>query len=233
MTSDFEVSEHLANFPGIAPVFPLPNVVLLPHLSLPLHIFEERYRRMTADALEGDGLIALCLLKPGWETDYEGRPDMHEMACLGRITASERLASGRYNIMLTGLARAAVVEEVSTDLQYRTARLELYRDLYPPTAHNNRDNRRKELLFSFRRLFPKAHAESMFMRLFDAEIPLGALCDIIANALQIDAAAKQELLEEIDVDQRSERLVERLRDASSQMALDAETVTFPPEFSRN
>src|SRR5665213_523951 len=56
------------------PLFPLPNVVLFPRALLPLHIFEERYKAMTADALAGDKQIAMALLKPGWEKNYYCRP---------------------------------------------------------------------------------------------------------------------------------------------------------------
>ena len=56
----------LSDFAGTARLFPLPNLVLFPHVMQPLHIFEPRYRQMTADALAGDRLIAVVLLKPGW-----------------------------------------------------------------------------------------------------------------------------------------------------------------------
>ena len=49
------------------PLFPLPNVVLFPRAVLPLHIFEDRYKAMITDALRGNRLIAMALLKPGWE----------------------------------------------------------------------------------------------------------------------------------------------------------------------
>ena len=64
----------LTHFAGTARLFPLPNLVLFPHVMQPLHVFEPRYRQMTADALTGDRLIGLVLLKPGWEADYEGKP---------------------------------------------------------------------------------------------------------------------------------------------------------------
>src|SRR5262245_32721223 len=101
MKSYPEFAADLTGFTGAAPVFPLPDVVLFPHVALPLHIFEPRYRQMVSDALEEERYIAMALLKPGWETDYEGRPPIHEMVCLGRITAEERLPGGKYNIVLT------------------------------------------------------------------------------------------------------------------------------------
>ena len=68
MTFSCEIDAELKDFSGLAPIFPLPNVVLFPNALLPLHIFEPRYRQMTADALEGERLIAMALLRPGWES---------------------------------------------------------------------------------------------------------------------------------------------------------------------
>ncbi|HXX93988.1 MAG TPA: LON peptidase substrate-binding domain-containing protein, partial [Planctomycetota bacterium] len=77
-------------FSGRLPLFPLPNVVLFPHAFLPLHIFEPRYRSMTRGALEGERLIGMALLKPGWEGDYYGNPDVHEVIGVGKIIEEER-----------------------------------------------------------------------------------------------------------------------------------------------
>src|SRR5687767_3145429 len=63
--------------PPTIPVFPLPNVVLFPNVFLPLHIFEPRYRRMVDDALNGDRIIGMVLLRAGWERDYDGRPAVY------------------------------------------------------------------------------------------------------------------------------------------------------------
>ena len=60
--------------PPSIPIFPLPDVVLFPDVSLPLMIFEPRYRAMIADALKGDRIIGMVLLRPGFEADYAGRP---------------------------------------------------------------------------------------------------------------------------------------------------------------
>ena len=107
----------------LLPIFPLPNVVLFPGVFLPLHIFEPRYREMVADALVGDRLIGLVLLRPGWETDYEGRPPVYPIGCSGVITHFERLPDGRYNIVLRGLERFRILGE-NTDRAYRLADVE-------------------------------------------------------------------------------------------------------------
>ena len=97
--------------PETIPIFPLPNVVLFPHVFLPLHIFEPRYRAMVEDALEGDRIIGMTLLRPGWETDYEGRPPVYPIGCAGLVTHAERLGDGRFNIILRGLEKFRVVGE--------------------------------------------------------------------------------------------------------------------------
>ena len=107
----------------LLPLFPLPNIVLFPNVFLPLHIFEQRYREMVAEALASDRLIGMSLLKPGWERDYEGRPPVYPVACSGVITHVDRLADGRYNIVLRGLERVRIVGEES-GRSYRRARVE-------------------------------------------------------------------------------------------------------------
>jgi Lon protease-like protein len=93
------------------PLFPLPNVVLFPGVFLPLHIFEARYRAMTEDALAGDRMIGMALLKPGFESEYEGRPPIYPVGCVGLITHAERLPDGRFHIVLQGVERFRVIGE--------------------------------------------------------------------------------------------------------------------------
>src|SRR5271166_4788446 len=99
----------LTDFSGTVRLFPLPNLVLFPHVMQPLHIFEPRYRQLTADALAADRLITLALLRPGWEADYDGKPAIHPVACIGRVVAEQRLDDGRFNILLRGLSRLRVL----------------------------------------------------------------------------------------------------------------------------
>src|SRR5690242_12247012 len=108
-----------AGFERVA-LFPLPNVVLFPRAVLPLHIFEERYKEMTADALAGDRRIAMALLRPGWEKNYYARPAIEPVVCVGRILSCEKLPDGKYNFLLEGVRRAVVGREVG-DKSYRTA----------------------------------------------------------------------------------------------------------------
>src|SRR5262247_3902945 len=107
----------------LLPLFPLPNAVLFPNVFLPLHIFEPRYREMTADAIAADRMIGMVLLRPGWERDYEGRPAVYPIGCSSLITHCEHLDDGRYNIVLRGLDRFRIVEE-DHSRPYRRALIE-------------------------------------------------------------------------------------------------------------
>lgn len=106
------------------PVFPLPNVVLFPHAVVPLHVFELRYRTMVRDALAGERLIALALLKPDWERDYHGSPAFHDLGCLARFEAVEWLPDGCYDLKLLGLSRVRLGTPVR-EHPYRAVRVEL------------------------------------------------------------------------------------------------------------
>ncbi len=97
--------------PSTLPLFPLPNVVLFPGVFLPLHIFEARYRAMTEDALAGDRMIGMVLLKPGFDAEYEGRPPIYPIGCMGLVTHAERLPDGRFHIVLQGVERFRVTGE--------------------------------------------------------------------------------------------------------------------------
>ncbi len=107
----------------LLPLFPLPNVVLFPGVFLPLHVFEPRYRELVTDALTGDRLIGMVLLRPGWESDYQGHPPVFPVGCSGVITHVAKLDDGRYNIVLRGLERFRIVEE-DHERSYRRAVVE-------------------------------------------------------------------------------------------------------------
>lgn len=231
MKSEPEFAADLTGFSGTAPLFPLPNAVLFPHVALPLHIFEPRYRQMVADALAENRWIAMALLKPG-EQPLDERPAIHEMVCLGRITTDEQLASGKYNIMLTGVHRAVVVEETESDAPYRIGKLELYRDFYSLEPLVDREKRQRELMLDFRRLFPQTRADSLLAQVLDADLPLGVMCDLLGAVLPIEPRQKLALLEELDVDLRSDLLLDRIRRLLAASDTGSRRI-FPPKFSLN
>jgi hypothetical protein len=215
----------LDGFSGAAPLFPLPNVVFFPQTVLPLHIFEPRYREMTQDVLAGERLIAMGLLKPGWEGDYHGAPPVHPVVGLGRVVQEARLPDGRFNIVLYGLRRARVVEE-SRGRAYRVARLELLEDKTP--ADPGLEQVRLGLLAVYGTLMRKVLKTSAKP---EPDMPLGLLCDLLAAYIDLGSERKQSILEALDVAERSRLLVEALQRTTA--AAPAAPARWPPSPSSN
>ncbi len=142
-------------FSGTARLFPLPNLVLFPHVLQPLHVFEPRYRELVEESLAGDRLIAMALLSPGWETDYDGRPPLYPSACLGRIATYHRFEDGRYNLLLAGLQRIRLVRELEPAKPFREAEAVACQDVYSVHRAGQRPALQRCLLDAFRRLAPE------------------------------------------------------------------------------
>ena len=197
----------------LLPIFPLPNVVLFPNVFLPLHIFEARYREMVADALASDRLIGMVLLRPGWERDYEGRPPVYPIGCSGVITHVERLADGRYNIVLRGLERFRIVGE-EDGKAYRRASIEPLpeRTLETDerqTVRNTRARLEALLAATLRRAHRETQDAAPDLRTASA---MGDedLVNALAQYLDLEPLERQALLEHDSLRARADSLVELL-----------------------
>jgi Lon protease-like protein len=186
---------------------------------------------MTTDALTGDRMIAPVLLQPCPETEYQGNPPIHAVACLGRIVADQRLDDGRFLLLLRGLARARVQEEILTSKPYRVARVELLPDVLAVPAAEAKNIRRRLADLILPRVTGPATSEKQLRDLFDGEMPLGALCDCLGYQLPLPLPLKQRLLEEPDVATRARTLVDELM--SMLPPAQAGDRKFPPDFSLN
>ena len=132
--------------PSEIPIFPLPNVVLFPSALLPLHIFEPRYRAMVGDALDGERLIGMVMLRPGWEPHYEETPGVYPIGCAGFITHADQMPDGRYNIMLRGLEKFRILDERPARHgmeRYRVARVDAIKESKPVVTTASREARRQ------------------------------------------------------------------------------------------
>ncbi|WP_010587080.1 LON peptidase substrate-binding domain-containing protein [Schlesneria paludicola] len=232
MTFSCELDPALKHFSGSAPLFPLPNVVLFPHALLPLQIFEPRYRQMTADALDGERLIAMSLMRPGGERHPDTTsPAIHSMVGLGKIIAHEKLDDGRYYLVLRGLSRARVLGEQSPTHPYRVGDLELCSDVLDEAPSYDRQSRVQELIVKFGRLFPGVNLQKLFLQAA-TELPLAMVCDVLLGAIPLAPQVSQTFLNELNVDRRGQMLLELL-DQLSQPDSKSANRTYPPRFSVN
>jgi len=230
MSSFEEPQAYLQNFTGTARLFPLPNLVLFPHVMQPLHIFEPRYRDLLAESLAADRLIAMGRLAPGWEKDYEGRPEVCPIACLGQITTHHRLKNGSFNLLLLGVHRIRLIEELPPHKSFREVRVELCEDYYPNdecVRQRLQQDLRAALLESLPRL---PQAQEQIDQLLAGDLPLGVLTDIVTYMLGISLDEKQQLLSEFNVHRRCERLLAHLKHSAER---GVEGAPFPPNFSSN
>jgi len=221
--------ETIENFNGMARLFPLPGLVLYPQAIQPLHIFEQRYRQMTADALASDRLIALTMLQPGWEENYDQRPAIYPVCCLGQIVADQLLPDGRYNLILRGLARVRILDEPPTEKLYRLANVEVLLDAATESIEELMELRTVLADTILPRISSNRLREHL-AEFFHGELLLGQLCDTLAFALPLPPEVRQELLEEVVVTARARRLAEAFR---AIVAGATSSKQFPPKFSSN
>lgn len=207
----------------IAPIFPLPNVVFFPYTFLPLYIFESRYRRMVAEALGGDRLIAIVLALE--ERPPSAWPALHRLGSLGRIEVAETLPDGCYNIVLEGLVRVEIARldprplDPSDPARYFAADLVARGEALPDLQDPRVADAKTELLMIARR-----YGERVLEGRYPAEILSDAtsyagLVNHAATILRVGVEEKQALLSTDDVGERAERvqrmMLEQLRAHSS------------------
>ena len=189
--------------PATIPIFPLPNAVLFPNVFMPLHIFEARYRAMVSDALAGDRIIGMVLLKAGFERDYEGRPPIFPVGCAGVITHSEPLPDGRFNIVLKGLEKFRITAEDGTRT-YRVATVDALPEQMtdPERAELHRLRQRVEALL----------AAAVEREGGDPKFPPAVADEDLVNALaqytSLEPIERQALLERSSVLERCQGLIE-------------------------
>jgi ATP-dependent Lon protease len=185
------------------PLFPLP-LVLFPGVPLPLHIFEERYRRMLADVRAGNNLFGLSYFDLNTATNT--RPPIGHVGCAAEVIESRLLPDGRSNILTVGLIRYRAVEYVETGEPYLVGRVEFFEDeredeeLLAARAH--------QVAELFRRIARAVRAlnddRASLPDLPDAEPE--RLSFLVAAAMELDAEAKQSLLELRSGAERLERI---------------------------
>ncbi len=228
MTTYDAATDFPEHFAGKVRLFPLPNLVLFPHVIQPLRIFEPRYRAMMEEALASDRLIAMALLLPGWEKTYFENPPIASVVCIGRVVTHTREVNGDYKLLLLGLRRARIVaEHADANAKFRRADVAVLEDYYAPHAAHERPELQQRLLNCFQDYLPSDRVmRRHYDRLLSSQLPLGVLTDIVSFSLALPVELKQMLLGELDVDRRAQLLIQSLPAAVRERE-------FPPRFSDN
>jgi len=183
-------------------VFPLSGAILFPRMHLPLHIFEMRYRSMVKDSLARDRRIGMVQPR-----DNNDPPTLFEIGCVGRIAEVEALDDGRFDIVLEGLSRFAILRELDVATPFRQVEAELIDDSagddvlsIGERASIEREARRYAEALGY-----VVDWESV-SRLDDESLVNG-----IAQIAPFDAASKQALLETGALSDRAELIVQLMQ----------------------
>ena len=238
-----DVTQLPDDFDGRVRLFPLPDLVVFPHAMQPLHIFEPRYCEMLNEALASDRLIAMTTLTGGISTAAEHAPPVASTVCVGKIISHAELENDRHNILLVGIRRGKIVQEIDAGRSFRLAEIDILEDIYPPVGAETRVELKQRLLDAFGQIIPvTGNVQKNLHELMAGQMGLGPITDIVSYTLPFEAEEKLRLLAQPDVDARAEELIEMLQ--AGKIELHSVTVeeqsierddneTFPPPFSVN
>lgn len=203
------------NFGRPMPLFPLDSAALLPQQVVHLHIFEPRYRQMIEHVLDANGQFAVAVFRGDrWKQEYHGRPPLRPAVCIGQIVQHEKLEDGRYNLLVQGVCRARILEEMPADeeMLYRAARLEPVG--IDPEEEQKLYGLRERLteLLTDGPLTQLAAAEWVVERIQNSEIPTPVVLELVGFALSTRRETRYRLLAEADASERAEIVEQELLD---------------------
>jgi len=199
------------------PLFPLPNVVLFPHASLRLHIFEERYRALTRDILAGERFLAMGLIVENANPSDE-RPAVEPIAGVGEIVMAHELPDGRFNLVVRGHARVHIDEELASDRPYRLVAATVLPDLPAADRNEVRDAEQslRVLIGQLADAIPEG-SEPLRQIVAGLDTP-AALANVAAAELIADVGVRQRVLETRDVARRLERVTAEIVAMTARLA---------------
>lgn len=211
-----------SDLPAVIPLFPLAGAILLPGGQLPLNIFEPRYLAMLDDSMAGQRIIGMVQPAPDAEAGPGKTPALRQVGAAGRITQMSETGDGRYFVVLSGVARFDIIEEIDAPTPYRQARVDFARyadDFQPQDAIPARERQGLNSI---------AFALTRALELDIAKKDLEAMPDfdmiaVFAMIGPFNPAEKQALLEAPDLVARADLLL-----ALSEVALSRATKAGKP-----
>lgn len=206
---DPERMQALRKACGALKVFPLYGVAVLPGTPTPLHVFEPRYRALVRDALRGDRILAVPQLL-GAEGLRELHPPVRSIAGAGYIEHHVEHQDGKYDIVLRGLGRVRLGDELRSESAYRTFQAEIAEERWPrggpAVLQDQLESLRQLVLELSTRLPPESGAPELAEAVAQIK-DVSAVVDLVAAAAVSEPEARQAVLEELDVGRRLERVV--------------------------
>ena len=116
MISDYKL-------PNILPVLPLSNFIFFPNTSVPLNIFEQRYIEMINDSLKKNRMLGLVQPKYKKNNFKNNNPELYSIGCAGKITSFNETDDNRIILVLNGISRFKILEELPNEKLYRRCKV--------------------------------------------------------------------------------------------------------------
>ena len=196
------MNKTLNNLPNEIPVFPLSNFIIFPKTTVPLNIFEPRYIEMVDDAMKGNRIIGM--IQP--RKSNQNIPLLYKVGCAGKIVSFNETEDGRYLIVLSGISRFKIIEELETPKLYRNFKVDFEDFFY------DLDEKKEEIKFSDLKLIFK-NLKSLFIKqgyIIDwkelEKQTLDQTINTLAMASPFSLEEKQVLLETINLNERKKKL---------------------------
>jgi Lon protease-like protein len=193
------------------PLFPLDTCVLLPHSVAPLHVFEERYRELVESILDSHGLLVMAMFdeKPDEEEYLHGRPALRPYGCLGYVEQYEQLPDGRFLMLLQGVCRVHLEEEIESE-PFRMARVTPFGLQKEEDAALMHQRAYLNDLLMEKKIPQLEHVQNVY-NIMEPKIPTAALIDLLSTFVFEDTEAIYSILEEENPSVRAELLIDRIQ----------------------
>lgn len=198
-------------------LFPLSDVVLLPEISVPLYIFEPRYRQMTQDAIAGSNQIGMVTVRPDAIRAMAGDPELFQIGCLGRIAQAQEHPDGTFHILLLGERRFRILDEHARtgERLYRSARVETLVDRAVEGEGEQRELQalREQTLEQLRRLVRTLRPDADHEQIFEGfeRLESERLINALTRSISFAPVERQQLLEADSILARFEIMGDLLR----------------------
>jgi Lon protease-like protein len=202
--------QRFPDLPVTLPIFPLSGAVVLPGVQLPLNIFEPRYLAMVQAALASDHLVGMVQPRASDSGDH---PQIHQIGCAGRITSYSETNDGRIVLVLTGLCRFSVQEELPMQDGFRRVQPDWSKFATDLEDTDGSLDERARFMGSLRAFCDQRSVEIPWDDI--AEMPDGDLVNLLCTHLPLDAEDKQALLETVQLGERAS-LMRGLMEMSAQ-----------------
>ena len=196
----------MINLPNKIPVFPLSNFIIFPETTVPLNIFEPRYLQMIDDAMKESKMIGIIQPKKQNQTI----PSLYDIGCAGKITNYNETNDGRYLIVLSGISRFKIIQEINTEKLYRECKVN-FNDFKIDLNEHKEEIKFSDLELIFKKSKSLFNKQGYIINWKDLELQsLNQTINTISMASPFSLEEKQVLLEALNINDRKKKLEEIL-----------------------